>query len=98
MAKSPATLDFRRDAIAGWWLVQPIAIFAYSRLSGFSVFTPRYLSIALPGAALIATLAAGLFLPTGQWRWPTIVLGAGALITLGQWSQMWPPHHNSDWR
>jgi hypothetical protein len=27
-----------------------------------------------------------------------MVLGTAALIFGGQWSKLWPPHHNSDWR
>jgi hypothetical protein len=27
-----------------------------------------------------------------------MALGLGALVFLGQWNNLWPPHHNSDWR
>ena len=84
--------------IAGWWLVQPIGLFAYSHLSGVSVFTTRYVSIALPGAALAATAAAAFFIPKSKWQSLALVMGIAALIFGGQWSKLWPPHHNSDWR
>lgn len=84
--------------IAGWWLVQPIGLFAYSHLSGVSVFTTRYVSIALPGAALTATAAVGFFIPKSCWKLAAMVMGIAALIFGGQWRELWPPHHNSDWR
>ena len=84
--------------IAGWWLVQPIGLFAYSHLSGVSVFTTRYVSIALPGAALAGTAAAASFIPKSTWRPLALVMGIAALIFGGPWRAFWPPHHNSDWR
>jgi hypothetical protein len=84
--------------IAGWWLVQPIGLFAYSHLSGVSVFTPRYVSIALPGAALAATAAVAFFIPKSKWQSLVLLMGCVALIFGGQWRELWPPHHNSDWR
>ena len=84
--------------IAGWWLVQPLGLFAYSHLSGVSVFTTRYVSIALPGAALAATGAVALFVPTSSWKPLAMVMGIAALIFGGQWRELWPSHHNSDWR
>ncbi|HLX44644.1 MAG TPA: glycosyltransferase family 39 protein [Bryobacteraceae bacterium] len=82
--------------IAGWWLIDPISLFAYSRLTGNSVFVNRYLSIALPGAALAATFAVALVLPRPNWKLSAAVLGLGVLITLGQWGR--PVRANSDWR
>jgi len=84
--------------IAGWWLVQPIGLFAYSHLSGVSVFTTRYVSIALPGAALAATVAAAFFIPKSCWKLAAMVMGIAALVFGGQWTELWPHHHNSDWR
>jgi 4-amino-4-deoxy-L-arabinose transferase-like glycosyltransferase len=84
--------------IAGWWLVQPLGLFAYSHLSGVSVFTTRYVSIALPGAALAATAAVAFFVPRSKWQSLALLMGCAALIFGGQWSKLWPPHHNSDWR
>ncbi len=84
--------------ILGWWVWHPIALFAFSLVTGNSVFVDRYLSLALPGAALAATLAAALFLPNAYWRPCAAVLGIIVLIALGQWGDAWPPHHNSNWR
>lgn len=84
--------------IAGWWLIQPLSLFAVSRLTGSSMFVARYLYIGLPGAALAATLAASYFIPPARWRLLTVVFAAGVLIMLGQWNQLWPMHHGSDWR
>ncbi len=84
--------------IAGWWLVQSVGLFAYSHISGVSVFTTRYVSIALPGAALAATAAAAFFIPRFCWYPLALAMGIAALIFGGQWSKLRPPHHNSDWR
>jgi hypothetical protein len=84
--------------IAAWWVVQPVGLFAYSHISGVSVFTTRYVSIALPGAALAATAGAAFFLPKSCWKPLALAMGIAALAFAGQWKQLWPPHHNSDWR
>ena len=84
--------------MAGWWAVQPLGLFAYSHITGVSVFTTRYVSIALPGAALAATAAAAFFLPKFCWYPIAVAMGIAALIFGGQWRELWPPHHNSDWR
>ncbi|HEY1239560.1 MAG TPA: hypothetical protein VGF16_03340 [Bryobacteraceae bacterium] len=84
--------------IAAWWLVQPVFLFLFSWVTGNGVFVPRYLQLALPGAALASTAAAGRFIPAGQWTRLAAVLGAGLLLYLGQWRTIWPRHHNSDWR
>ncbi len=84
--------------IGGWWLIHPVALFAFSGLTGNSVFVARYLNLALPGAALAATAAAAFFLPSAQWKPMAAVLAMGALLSIGQWGTAWPPHHNSDWR
>jgi hypothetical protein len=82
--------------IAGWWLIDPVALFAFSWLTGNSVFVNRYLSIALPGAALAATFAVSLVLSRPNWNLIAALLGIGVLITLGNWSH--PLRANSDWR
>jgi len=84
--------------ILGWWTLQPLCIYAFSRITGNSVFSPRYLSLGWPGTALAATLAASYFMPDKHWRPLAVALGAGALVFFGQWNVLWPPHHNSDWR
>jgi len=84
--------------IAAWWLIQPLALFAVSRVTGSSMFVARYLYIGLPGAALVATWAAAHFIPAAHWKPLTLAFAAGVLLLLGQWSQPWPMHHGSDWR
>jgi hypothetical protein len=84
--------------IFGWWLCQPLGLFLYSEITGNSVFVVRYLSLALPGAALTATLAAAYFLPVEQWKTASIVLAAGVLLLVGQWREASPRHDVSDWR
>jgi len=84
--------------IAAWWIVQPLGLFAYSHISWVSVFADRYVSIALPGAALAATAAAAFFIPKSYWQPLALVMGVAALIFGGQWRELWPPHHGSDWR
>jgi hypothetical protein len=89
--------------ILGWWLWHPLALFAFSLVTGNSVYVDRYLSLALPGAALTAALAAAWFLQARDWRMCSALLGACVLLTLGQWGdvvrgRLWPVHHNSDWR
>jgi hypothetical protein len=84
--------------IAAWWLGQPVLLFAFSRLTGASVFVPRYLQLALPGAALAATALGVHWIPSARWRQLAAAVGLGVLIFLGQWRQLWPRHHNSDWR
>jgi hypothetical protein len=84
--------------IVGWWLWHPVALFAFSRLTGNSVFVPRYIALSLPGTAMAATTAAALFLPPRFWKPAALVLGTCALALFGQWKEVWPAHHNSDWR
>jgi hypothetical protein len=84
--------------IAAWWLLQPLALFAVSRVTGSSMFVARYLYLGLPGAALAATLAAAYFIPPDWWKPLSVVFAAGVLLMLGQWRERWPMHHGSDWR
>lgn len=84
--------------IVAWWLWHPVALFAFSRITGNSVFVPRYTALSLPGTAMAATLAAAWFLPSRFWKPAALILGACALMLFGQWTELWPPHHNSDWR
>jgi hypothetical protein len=84
--------------IAAWWLIQALALFAVSRVTGSSMFVSRYLYIGLPGAALAATLAASYFIPPARFKPLTLAFAAGVLLLLGQWRELWPMHHGSDWR
>ena len=84
--------------IGGWWLLQPLCLYLYSRLSGNSVFLDRYLSVALPGTVLAATSVAALLMPVRRWKQASLVLGTGVLLLMGQWRVLWPAHDPSDWR
>ncbi len=84
--------------VLAWWLIPPVALFAYSWGTGNSVFVNRYLSFGLPGIALCGTLAAAFLVPQPRWHWAAVILGAGVLVFLGDWRHPWPPHHGSEWR
>jgi len=101
MKWQPAKLQLSASAIvliAGWWLCQPILLFTFSWLTGDAVFVPRYLQLALPGAALAATAVAAHFIPSGQWNRLAAIVAIAVLLFLGHWRELWPRHHNSDWR
>lgn len=84
--------------VLGWWIGHPLSLYAFSWITGDSVFMPRYLSLSLPGAALAGTLAAAYFVPSGRWRPVTLMFGAGVLLLMGDNRHLYPPHHNSGWR
>lgn len=81
-----------------WWLLTPLTIFVFSRLSGASLFVTRYLSLRLPGVALVASMTAAMLLPERLWRAASIAMAAGALLFAGNWHAMWPEHDAADWR
>jgi hypothetical protein len=81
-----------------WWLCQPVCLFAFSYLTGNSVFVRRYLFLMLPGAALTATAAVARFTRPVHMNRLAAVLGVAALLALGDWGQLWPAHEHSDWR
>ncbi len=84
--------------ILGWWLVDPLCLFTFSRVTGSSLFVARYLYLALPGVALTAALLVAPFLPTSWWKPVALALGLGILVFMGEWRQAWPEHHKSNWR
>ncbi len=84
--------------IAAWWLLQPVALYAFSNFTGDSAFISRYLTLAMPGAALMATAAAARYIPADRWRIASFALGAGVLLLMGQWTAPELRHDNSDWR
>jgi hypothetical protein len=92
----PSTSAFA--LVLGWWLCQPVCLFAFSSMTHNSVFVSRYLSVALPGAAMAATLTVAVFTPSRYWKTLALVLGCGVLLFVGGWKHVWPAHHNSDWR
>ena len=81
-----------------WWLVCPVCIFLYSRLSGNGVLILRYVSLMLPGLALVATAATALFLPARHWKWAAVVMAGVAVAAAGDWTSIWPLHEGEDWR
>jgi hypothetical protein len=97
LVKQPWSVD-SLFLILALWLCDPFCLFAFSLISGNSVFLSRYLYLALPGIALAATLAAAVFLPRKYWRPMAALLGIGILIFAGRWNHLVPAHHNSDWR
>jgi Dolichyl-phosphate-mannose-protein mannosyltransferase len=84
--------------ILGWWLIDPLCLFAFSRITGSSLFVARYLYLALPGVALTASLLLAVFIPVNWWKPVALALGLGVLVFMGQWRHPWPEHHNSNWR
>lgn len=81
--------------VLGWWIWHPVSLYAFSWITGNSVFVPRYLSLSLPGAVLAGTLAAAYFVPAGCWRPATTVFAAAVLLFAGDNRHLFPPHHNS---
>ncbi len=81
-----------------WWLAVPVAIFAFSRITGNSIFVTRYLSESTPGVALAAGGLSALFLPAGWWKPTAIAFGIGVLLFVGNWTKPWPTHSPSLWR
>jgi hypothetical protein len=99
--KVPTTARVSGSSLAlilSWWLIDPICLFAFSRISGDSVFLARYLALALPGVALTAGTIMAIFVPANYWKPLGLAMGLGVLILLGNWNRLWPRHHNSDWR
>lgn len=84
--------------VLAWWLVTPITVFLFSRLSSTSLFVTRYLSLSLPGVAMTATMAAALYIPRHSWRPATIAMAAAALAFTGNWNSLWPEHDPAGWR
>jgi hypothetical protein len=84
--------------ILGWWAIHPLCLFAFSWITGESVFVTRYLSLALPGAALLATALASRYIAAENWKPLTTVVAVTVLLLMGHWRERWPLHHNSDWR
>ena len=62
-----------------WWLICPVTLFAYSRLTGNGVLIMRYASLMLPGLALTITAIAATFFPSGWWKPAALATGAVAL-------------------
>ncbi|HZU24025.1 MAG TPA: glycosyltransferase family 39 protein [Bryobacteraceae bacterium] len=81
-----------------WWCWTPVCLFAFSHLTRVSLFVPRYYSLALPGAAMLAATLVTRCLPRRLWRPAAAVIGIAALALSGQWTRIWPEHTHQDWR
>jgi hypothetical protein len=98
---SPAGKIASADAwtlILGWWLVHPLAIYLFSKVTGNSLFVPRYLYVAMPGAVLTGTLAAAAFVPASKWKNLALAIGILAVVSMGRWTRPMLNHSGSDWR
>jgi hypothetical protein len=84
--------------ILGWWLVHPLCLYAFSKITGNSVFVSRYLYVAMPGAALMATLAMVTFVPASQWKRIAVFTGLLLVVGMGRWNRLLLNHSGSDWR
>lgn len=84
--------------ILGWWLCQPTVIFAYSHLTGNSVYVGRYLSVMLPGVALATAGVVAWWIPENRWPMAALLMGIAALATQGHLGSLLYRHDNSDWR
>jgi len=84
--------------VLAWWLCVPVSLFLYSWITGNGVYIARYLSLMLPGVALTATALAAMRLPDRCWMPAAWAVALVALIWMGQWNILWPPHENSGWR
>ena len=97
-AAEPAAATSSMVLMLAWWLIYPLTLFAFSRITGDSLFIPRYLSLALPGAAVAGTFFASRLIPARFWKFAALILGAGVVLTVGNWRHPWTAHANSDWR
>ena len=61
---TPATVAL----ITGWWLIDPLALWALSRFTEISVFVPRYLYLAVSGGALVALLPVTMRVPADKLK------------------------------
>jgi hypothetical protein len=97
----PAMRTFPKGALVlvlAWWLLDPLVIFAFSNLTGNSLWVPRYMYLAVPGVSLAAALVTSVFLPARLWKITAVYLGCGVLVFTGHWNRLWPEHQRSDWR
>jgi hypothetical protein len=95
---APAPARSSLALIALWWLCPPLCLFAFSHLTGVSVFVPRYYSLALAGAALAGVALAARHIPSRMWKPLALALGLGVVLLRADWRQVWPAHDNMDWR
>ena len=97
-ADAPAPTRSSLALIGLWWLTPPMCLFAFSHLTGISVFVQRYYSLALPGAALAGAALAARYVPSRMWKPMAVALGLGVVLWRGDWRELWPAHVGMDWR
>ena len=83
---------------AGWWLIDPVAVYGFSRLTANSIFVPRYMFLAIPGVSLAATLILAMTVPANLWKKCALGLGIAVLVFGGHWGHFWLPHQDSNWK
>lgn len=84
--------------IVVWWVTQPVALFAYSRMTGNSLFAPHYMTLALPGAALVLTAGIACLAPATYYNAAAALVAMLALASMGEWNAYWPQHASTDYR
>jgi hypothetical protein len=84
--------------VFAWWLIDPLALFLFSKGTATSLFVARYMVIALPGAALVACAIVRMFIPARLWQPVAACVGIAVLLLGGHWNRIWPQHRDSDWR
>ena len=95
---SPAPARSSVALIALWWLCPPLGLFAFSWVTGVSVFVPRYYSLALAGAALAGAALAARYIPSRLWRPLTLALALGVVLLRPDLHHVWPLQANMDYR
>jgi hypothetical protein len=79
-----------------WILVPPASLFLFSRLSGVSVFVPRYYLVSFAGISILLSTAVRMIQPT-RVRRITIALLLVVGISSRGFREFWIPH-GDDWR
>ncbi len=87
-----ATPSSDRILLLIWCFWPPFCLLAVSLITHNSVFLPRYFSLALPGAILLAIWLASLSIPVHWWKPAALVLAIGILASRH------PAMRNSHWR
>jgi hypothetical protein len=83
--------------IAGWWLCQPVGLFAFSCFTGNSIFINRYLSLSMPAVALATAAVVSFFMPGRYWKPAALILAVSVLWMKSDWRHFWPSH-DANWR
>lgn len=84
--------------IAGWWLIDPLMLYAFSLITGQSLFVPRYMYLAIPGAVLTGVLCVSTLVRAEHWKKLALGVGVAVLLLGGHWNHLWPAHDKTDWK